>query len=67
MPPKGRYTQNRLAAAAEQAASDARERLPNAALLETVTCVYVHAPDETDTRTDGSLPAQAAQILKMRP
>ena len=59
MAPKGRYTQSCLAAAAAQAANDARARLPNAALLETLRCEYVHAPEEADVRADGSLRGSA--------
>ena len=48
-----------LVHAAVQAASDAKARLPNAALLEIVTCEYAHAPGKIDIRTDGSLRGNA--------
>ncbi len=55
MAPKAKYTRNRLAAAAAESASDARATLPNADALESLTCDYVHAPEETNTNADGSL------------
>ena len=55
MAPKGKYTRNRLAAAAAQSAATARTNLPNASALEKLTCEYVRAPDEANTYADGSL------------
>ena len=50
-----------VAAAAAQAASDARARLPNATVLDALRCEYVHAPDETNTCADGSV-SRTAQL-----
>ena len=66
MPPKGKYTHNRLAAAAADSASDARATLPNAEALESLTCDYVHAPDETNTKADGSLRRGANLTFRWR-
>ena len=66
MAPKVKYTRNRLAAAAAESASDARATLPNADALESLTCDYVHAPDETNTNADGSLRRGANLTFRWR-
>ncbi len=66
MAPKGKYTRNRLAAAAAQSASDVRTDLPNAEALEALTCEYVHAPEETNAFADGSLRRAALLTFRWR-
>ncbi len=66
MAPKGKYTRNRLAAAAAQSASDVRTDLPNTDALEALTCEYVHAPDETNAFADGSLRRAALLTFRWR-
>ena len=66
MAPKGKYTRDRLATAAAESASDARATLPNADALESLTCDYVHAPDETNAFVDGSLRRAALLTFRWR-
>ena len=66
MAPKVKYTRNRLAAAAADSASDARASLPNADALESLTCDYVHAPEEANTNADGSLQRGANLTFRWR-
>ncbi len=66
MAPKGKYTRNRLAAAAAQSASDVRTDLPNAEALEALTCEYAHAPEETNAFADGSLRRAALLTFRWR-
>ena len=66
MAPKGRYTRNHLAAATAEAATAARASLPNADTLQTLTCEYVHTPDETNTYADGALRRAAHLTFRWR-
>ena len=66
MAPKGRYTRNHLAAAAAESATAARASLPNSDTLQTLTCEYVHTPDETNAYADGALRRAAHLTFRRR-
>ena len=66
MAPKGTYSRSRMAACAAEAAAKYKSELPNRAALEDLTCDYIHAPDETNMRADGSMRRTAQLTFRWR-